>query len=263
MQLGNAKRAILRSQTGTEVEFSSVEIEKPTYTSDVTLHPVERGQDVSDHVRPDPNEISLQGVIVGDDAADKLARLLEFRKNGEVLHYIGRNSVVSVVIKGLTPEQHVRIANGFYFTLSLLQVRIAESLMRKIKMPEARPASDAGMQQPQSKTSGTGTTSSTTGSTAKKLLIPPPEPPKADIVPFKNDPVPNYANLYSIIGEPVLPKYMIPSMDHYFQATSTKTTAPVSPTLFSGGTLTGIGSYWSGGVTSYLTSQPSSGGGGR
>lgn len=148
MQLKAKRRAILRSKDKGEVEFSTMEAENPTFGNEVTEHSVERGQDVADHVKPLPNEYSLQGVIVGPDAAEKLDKLLQFRKEGTLLTYIGRNATSQVVIENLSTEHSTQIANGLSFTLTLKQVRIANSTEVKIKLPEAKPVSNVGRQQP-------------------------------------------------------------------------------------------------------------------
>lgn len=42
---------------------------------ELSSHPVEDGEAVADHLRPQPFVIKLQGEVVGPDAAQKLAKL--------------------------------------------------------------------------------------------------------------------------------------------------------------------------------------------
>ncbi len=149
MQLEAKRRCILRSKNKGEVEFSSIEIEKPTYGNEVTTHAVEASIDIADHVRPNADEYSIQGVLVGTDAPDKLAKLLQFRKEGLILDYIGRNGIYGVVIKGISTEHHVRIRNGLYFTMTLVQVRTAGSIAMQIRLPSAKPITNVGVKQPE------------------------------------------------------------------------------------------------------------------
>lgn len=55
-----------------DIELTVVISDEPTSEVEVTEKPVERGQDVADHVKKKPDTLSISGVVVGDDAASKL-----------------------------------------------------------------------------------------------------------------------------------------------------------------------------------------------
>lgn len=109
-----------------EVEFSAVEKEDPANSVEVTEKPVEKGQDVADHVRPKPVSVSIAGVVVGPDAAQKLEKLKQYQRTGQLLTYIGRNLYANMVIEQLNTSHGKNVANGFSFSMVLKHVRIAE-----------------------------------------------------------------------------------------------------------------------------------------
>ena len=53
-----------------DIELSVVTSDDPTSDVEVTEKPVERGQDVSDHVKKKPETLAISGVVVGDDASN-------------------------------------------------------------------------------------------------------------------------------------------------------------------------------------------------
>lgn len=126
----------LIGQSG-QVEFNTVTEEAPEYFNQITSHAVESGQDVADHVKLMPNVLPINGVVAGDDAAQKLQTLKQFRQNAELLQYIGRNAFSNVVIESLTTRHTARVRNGFEFDLTLRQVRIARAREVQIAVPAA------------------------------------------------------------------------------------------------------------------------------
>lgn len=108
-----------------EVEFSVVFSDDPKRENEITDKSVERGADVSDHVKPIPDTLNISGVVVGDDAGTKLAKLLEYRNNGTLLTYIHRVWYDNMVINTFNSRHSVDVANGFEFDITLKHVRIA------------------------------------------------------------------------------------------------------------------------------------------
>ena len=58
---------------------------------ELSSHPVEDGEAVADHLRPQPFVIKLQGEVVGPDAAQKLAKLRQLAATATPVTYAGRN----------------------------------------------------------------------------------------------------------------------------------------------------------------------------
>jgi hypothetical protein len=122
----------LFSRTG-EVEFNVVLEESPDYQNQVTSNAVENGSDVADHVKNTPETLAIRGVITGDQAAERLKKLREFLKAGELLTYIGRNVFTNVVIESLTTRHTAQVRDGYECNLTLKHVRVARS--REVYIP--------------------------------------------------------------------------------------------------------------------------------
>lgn len=148
------------------IEIDVVESERVNNRVEVTEKPVEKGQDVSDHVKPKPVTIDLIGAVVGDDASDKLQKLKKYQKDGELLEYIGRNAYNNMVIEDIGTAHEVQIRNGYEFNIKLKHVRIATAKEVEIKVNnpvtkepdkktaiKVKPTTNKGKQQPKPKQS--------------------------------------------------------------------------------------------------------------
>lgn len=140
-----------------DVELSVVHSDDPTSDVEVTEKPVERGQDVSDHVKQKPETLAISGVVVGDDASSKLSKLKEYQRTGKLLTYIHRVWYGNVVIESLNTRHGGNVANGFEFDMTLKRVRIAvpkEVAITNLSTAAAtkvKPVTNAGRKQPQKK----------------------------------------------------------------------------------------------------------------
>ncbi len=138
-----------------DVELSVVLSDEPTADVEVTEKPVERGQDVSDHVKKKPEVLNISGVVVGDDAAAKLSKLKEYQRTGKLLTYINRVWYTNVVIESLNTRHGTAVRNGFEFDMTLKLVRIAvpkEVAITNLPPPAAsatKKVINAGTKQPQ------------------------------------------------------------------------------------------------------------------
>jgi len=116
------------------IEISVVESERVSNSVEVTEKPVEKGQDVADHVKPKPSTINIIGAVVGDDSSDKLQKLKKFQKEGKLLKYVGRNAYGNMVIEDIGTSHEIQIRNGYEFNITLKQVRIATAKEVEIKV---------------------------------------------------------------------------------------------------------------------------------
>lgn len=138
-----------------DIELTVVISDEPTSEVEVTEKPVERGQDVADHVKKKPDTLSISGVVVGDDAASKLEKLKEYQRTGKLLTYIHRVWWNNVVIESLNTRHSAAVGNGFEFDMVLKVVRIAvpkEVAITNLPAPEAtktKNVTNAGRKQPQ------------------------------------------------------------------------------------------------------------------
>ena len=118
-----------RALLGT-VELSTVQSDNPVHDMEVTDKPVERGQDIADHIQPKPVILELSGTVIGDDATNKLEQLKAYQRDGELLTYINRVVYQNMVIERFEIVQDAGIENGFKFTMALKQVRLL--LLRRL-----------------------------------------------------------------------------------------------------------------------------------
>lgn len=108
-----------------DIEFSVVEEEKPRDIVTITDHPVEKGQDISDHVKKESSIMDILGIIVGDDAAKTLSKLQKYQGEGKLLTYTGRNVYENMAILTLDRNHGKTIRNGFAYNITLKQVRLS------------------------------------------------------------------------------------------------------------------------------------------
>ena len=139
-----------------DIEFDVIESENPKDSVTVTDKSVERGQDVSDHVKQNPSIINLRGQMT-EDAVDKLQVLKKYQKEGTLLKYVGRNVYPNMVIEEIDREHGTRNRLGFQFNIKLKQVRIATAKEVEINIAspkdatKVKPVTNKGKQQPKQK----------------------------------------------------------------------------------------------------------------
>ncbi|MCZ8518888.1 phage baseplate protein [Paenibacillus caseinilyticus] len=135
--------------------YLMVEDEEPDYDIDVTEQPVEDNVNLVDHVQRKPVRMPISGLIVGEDAAQIRENLKSLQNNASIVEYDGRNYFVGL-IKGLRTRHTNKVANGFEFSFTLVEVRIAEaSYAESLPAPiraQAAPVISSGRKQTKSKT---------------------------------------------------------------------------------------------------------------
>lgn len=105
--------------------------EKVDYDADVTNKPVEKGEDISDHMKSKPFVVNLSGSIV-KDADEKLSLLKKYQDEAEVLTFIGKNTLQKVVITKISTEHPLSNFEGFDYDINLQHVRISSPEMYQI-----------------------------------------------------------------------------------------------------------------------------------
>lgn len=106
------------------IEFVLIR-EDRTYENEVTSHPVERGSDVTDHVMNQPLTFQIEGEYTGPDAGRIHGEFVKLFRSGEPVYYSGRAAMANAVIENFTSSVDENIANGFHFSLTLKNIRIA------------------------------------------------------------------------------------------------------------------------------------------
>lgn len=139
----------------------TVESESPGFEVDITKQPIERGLDVTDHVQPKPRTLDLSGRVVGPNAAKIQAYIVKAMENGQIVSYAGRMAFTGLIASFSSPRDY-KIADGFTFSMSLMEVRIATSsfvaqLPTPIKVQSAQVVT-AGVKQTKAKAKTTKAT---------------------------------------------------------------------------------------------------------
>ena len=126
--------------------------ETPDYAVNITQYPVEEDIDLTDHVERLPTTMTITGKILGPEAANIRAKLIEMMTRGERVDYVGRNAFRRVLIASINTEHDHEVANGFRFTMTLQQVRVAKPsyapfLNDPVMLAQVKPTTSAGQQQ--------------------------------------------------------------------------------------------------------------------
>lgn len=119
-----------------EVEFSAITEEKVTHNNEVTDRPVEDLGYISDHVKEKPITFSIEGVILGEDAYERLKQLRDYCKGKQTYKYYGRNIFSNVVIESLSTTHSKQTRNGCSFKLSCKVIKQAVSKTIKAQNPD-------------------------------------------------------------------------------------------------------------------------------
>lgn len=118
------------------IEFSAITGEEVSFENDVTNRAVEDIGYISDHVKPKPVSFTISGVVVGEDAFNKLKTLRKYCQGKKVYRYIGRNIMYNVVIESLTTTHNKETQNGFTFNMTCKIIKQAKSKKVKLQAPD-------------------------------------------------------------------------------------------------------------------------------
>ncbi len=126
--------------------------ETPDYAVNITQYPVEEDIALTDHVERLPTTMTITGKILGHEAANIRAKLIEMMTRGERVDYVGRNAFRRALIANISTEHDYEVANGFRFTMTLQQVRVAKPsyapfLNDPILLAQVKSTTNAGRQQ--------------------------------------------------------------------------------------------------------------------
>lgn len=101
--------------------------EERQYENETTDHPVEDGQDITDHVINLPIVFQIEGEYTGPDAGQVDVQLREIRKTGQLVKYVGRASMVNAVVESYVSNVDSTIANGFRFSMTIKNIKLAKT----------------------------------------------------------------------------------------------------------------------------------------
>lgn len=135
--------------TGTRRIYLFVSEEDNPTSIKASEHSVEQGMDLTDHVRPDAETLSISGIISGRNQKDIVSLIKKWEKAGRVVSYSGRAKLSSCLIADFSPGYSKDIQDGCRFSMTLRKIRIARPayVPAQLEQPqEAKPVADAGMQ---------------------------------------------------------------------------------------------------------------------
>ena len=139
-------------------------------SSTTTDHALEDGEQISDHVQSDPITLSLSGTLYGDHE-QKVLKLREFREKGEIFTFDYMTNYGNVIIIDFNRDYTSSVKNGFNFTMSLKQIKLAKVAKTvAVKVPvkrQTKAVTKKGRQQPKK------TVKSASKATTNKYKMPP------------------------------------------------------------------------------------------
>ncbi|MBU5214352.1 phage baseplate protein [Heyndrickxia oleronia] len=94
-------------------------------SSDTTDHALEDGEEISDHIKNDPITLNIEGVMLDKNHA-KLNKIRKYRQEGKILSFNYRAKLETVVITSFNPNYDSSIKDGYTFSMSLKQIRLAK-----------------------------------------------------------------------------------------------------------------------------------------
>ena len=121
---------VLTGQRSGAVRFwpsdSTVTAENAQYKSRPTQYPIEDGSVISDHVIKDPEQFAISGAIVGGPGT--IAQLTAMRDSRDILSYMGRAMMDSLVITSLSFDYKAQNRDGASFKAQLQRVQITSAV---------------------------------------------------------------------------------------------------------------------------------------
>ncbi len=104
-------------------------------SSATTDHALEDGEQITDHVEGKPITFSIKGVIK-DDTESKVLKLRKYRESGEILNFDYMTQLKNVVITDFGRNYNKDIKDGYSFSMSLKQIKIAKvASVVTVKLP--------------------------------------------------------------------------------------------------------------------------------
>lgn len=113
---------------------------------ETTDHPVEQGADITDHVRPRPDSLTIEGIVsntpivqVGDSGQqfplyasgrrdDAYSQLKSFKDNGTLLTIVTKlHTYLNMVLTSLEVPRSAQTADALHFTAGFKEIRIVQN----------------------------------------------------------------------------------------------------------------------------------------
>lgn len=154
---------VTRAKIGA-LELDASVSESHVGTNDVTSHPIEKGAAAADHIRPNPDELTVEGVISntpvpriererpGMEARAQTAylELLALKESGQLLTVVTKKRTYEdMAFVSLNVPQSVRTGDAVHFTAVFRKVRVVKSktvVVVQASTDRAKPKAKKGKQ---------------------------------------------------------------------------------------------------------------------
>lgn len=129
--------------------------EDADFNVDIPTHKVEKGIDLSDHVERKPEVVKLSGLLIrptNERVESLISKLKNIEYKGQTVTYEGRRIYKNMLLSGLSIKASSKVMNGYNFSCTLTEVRIAQSsyVQPQVKAVTA-PVAEAGRKQTENK----------------------------------------------------------------------------------------------------------------
>lgn len=134
-------------------EIDAALSEEHTFDSEVTEHPVEKGADISDHVRARPIEVTIDGVVsdtpigslaqrrTGVPSSDAFARLMQIRDAREpITIQTSLKTFENMILQSLSAPRDSSTGDAFRFRASFIQVQLVTNERTTVVVAQPRGA---------------------------------------------------------------------------------------------------------------------------
>lgn len=133
---------VILSWDGGELRLDATPSQSHSREVETTEHPVETGSAVTDHIRPKPRELQIEGVSISPFAYDTLSLLME--ESTLVTVRTELEIYQSMVLTTLTVPRDASSGDALRFTAKFRKLLFAESLRVTVQIPKSKV--DKGLQ---------------------------------------------------------------------------------------------------------------------
>ena len=102
---------------GSHKVYLFVETEETAQAASASSHAVEQGADITDHVKAEPEELTVSGEIVGRQYQSIISTIKSWERSGELLRYAGSQTLRSCIIQSFSPNFSAGVSGGCKFSL--------------------------------------------------------------------------------------------------------------------------------------------------
>ena len=131
-----------------DVFIDNVKTEETDEGINLTTHPIENNKQIADHIEKRPVVLSLTGIVTGKDAFTRLEKLRKYMHSGTKVTFTYRSVYKNMLITDIPISRVIQVKDGFTFSFTLQQARIASvGTVKKGQPKNTQPVTNKGRQQ--------------------------------------------------------------------------------------------------------------------